>query len=146
MWPDGLIVIFRYGIFWGGLKPPLTIFYFQEINKPRKKKGMWPALVGSFKISREKKALTFVYFIMFIDCIIYKELKQRVWQGIALVFIKTWVRAPGPHPFHIIFHLTLICSFNAKAHHASTLSSRPRVPLHSIIPIQGPGSRDHDGY
>ena len=40
---------------------------------------MCRALVGPFKLSREKETLTRVYFIIFINCIMNKELKQHGW-------------------------------------------------------------------
>ena len=122
MWPDGLFAIFCKGTFWNGSKPLPMFLYFQEINKTRRKMMMCREMVGPFKNSRAESTNALFYLIIFVCRLIYRKRVWFVWQGIALVFIKTWVRAPGPHPFLIILHLTFLCNFSFKDHHASTIS------------------------
>ena len=65
---------------------------------------------------------------MFIVYVMYKEKKQHGWQRVVLVIIRTWVRAPGPHPFHIIFpSIIILCSFNTGSLPCNSPSSLPRI-------------------
>ena len=41
----------------------------------------------------------------------------------------TWVRAPGPHYFHIIFQSKFLCSVNAEDTSYAFKIRRPRVPI-----------------
>ena len=96
----------------------------------------WPLVIGSFKLSREKEVLTRVYFIMFINCIIYKELKQHGWHGIALVNHRTWVRAPGPPPLSHYFSI----KDSVQVHHGGI----PYVQNLSLPRVQSHQSKGHD--
>ena len=59
-------------------------------------------------------------------------MKWSSWQAYTLVISRTWVRAPGPHPFPYIFQLMFVCRFNVLDYCIPSKSSCPRVPGHSI--------------
>ena len=87
--------------------------------------------MGDSKIRAEStNALS--YLIIFVCCLIYRKRVWSVWQGIALVFIKTWVRAPGPLTFHIIFPLIIIpCRFSTRRLPYTLPSNAPLGQSHS---------------
>ena len=62
MRPQGLFVIFQKGAYENGVKPLLMVFMFQGKIKPRRKTMMCRALVGPFKISREKRSIDVCLF------------------------------------------------------------------------------------
>ena len=70
--------------------------------------------------------IIFTLYCLF-SIILTKRVKCSSGQAYTLVNHRTWVRTPGPYPFHVIFLLMLMCSFSDKVHHASPKSSQPRV-------------------
>ena len=132
MRPCGLFAIFSYVTFSNAWKPLLNMFSFQENQT---KRGRW--LCGCLWVERSNlrarfQAINQLSFILFA-C--YYILTTRIWfswQAELVVKHMTWVRAPGLHVFNIIFPLTFICSVWTEDHHASSKSSRPRVPEHQI--------------
>ena len=62
-------------------------------------------------------------FIIFVSYYILTYVNWLSWQGVVVLILMTWVRAPGLHVFNIILPLTFTCRFNLKVHDTPSESS-----------------------
>ena len=70
----------------------------------------WHKRIGEFENSRGNMRWLLFYVIMFVFYLIDKLFQWRSWQGSGRMTFRTWVRAPGPHTFHIIFSKRYSCA------------------------------------
>ena len=116
--------------------------YFRKKTKLWRRRCSGKRWLVRLKVRAETSTNALFYVIMIICYLIYRKRVWSSWQASLVVTPGTWVRAPGPPPFPILFFQLSFCA-------GSTL----RDTIHPLIqiatrverPIQGRWLRDQHG-
>ena len=130
----GAIRYFSERCLWERLQNRCQCVVFQKKKiKTTRKTTLWHQLIGWFKFRAKSAPLTLVSFIFFVSYYMINARWMAQWWSVAVVNHRTWVRAPGPHPFPYIFPLNVFpYNFNTGSVSCTHSIKRPRVSSYSI--------------